>query len=107
MPERRFPPPWTVEEYCGISYSSDVGSFELLVPVCDLLCRIGPAHYNALLWKHQRASVVAVNGYPIRTDRLASASARSSWWMGWARALRRLRALALLGGGTAAGRGGD
>jgi hypothetical protein len=20
MPERRFPPPWTVEEYCGISY---------------------------------------------------------------------------------------
>ena len=34
----------------------------------DLLCRIGPARYNALLRKHQRASVVAVvNGYPIGT----------------------------------------
>ena len=34
----------------------------------DLLCRIGPARYNALLRKHQRASVVAVvNGYLIRT----------------------------------------
>jgi hypothetical protein len=33
-----------------------------------MLCRIGLARYNALLRKHQRASVVAVvNGYPIRT----------------------------------------
>jgi hypothetical protein len=62
----------------------------------DLLCRIGPARYNALLRKHQRARVVAtVNGYRIRpvvSERFGTVFIS----MGCARARRLWRALTLL-----------
>lgn len=36
----------------------------------DLICRVGPAKYNAMLAQHHRDSVVAVvNGYAIRKVR--------------------------------------
>jgi hypothetical protein len=69
----------------------------------DLLCRIGPARYNALLRKHQRARVVAtVNGYRIRpvvSERFGTVFMVDGGDFGG-----RSRSC---GGGTAAYRGGD
>ena len=56
MPERRFPPPWTVEEYRGISYIvRDANNF----PVAYVYFASGSAHTRYLMTKDEARKIAA------------------------------------------------